>query len=171
MAIGRVTCSTDPQTVDERVAAFRTMGGTGGRETSRMRSEWRLGPGCLVPDDPAAGFVSHQRRVEKDGTTALLDDLTGTGRFVLLGHGVDPEAGLGREARAVWRSLDALGVTIGPDDHRDVDGSYAAWFAELGATVVLVRPDFQVYGACADAGDVDRMVLTLARHLRVPVAA
>lgn len=164
VAVGKVTCNTDPQTLEARIAAFRIMGG-GDPATSEMRSEWRLGPGCLMPDDPAAGFVSRQGRVEKDGTTGLLDDLTGPGRFVLLGAGIDPLAALSDEARSVWRDLGGLGVTIGADGYRDVDGSYAEWFNELGATVVLVRPDYQVYGASADAGRADAMVLNLSRQL------
>lgn len=131
-----------------------------------MQSDWRLGPGCLMPDDPAAGFVSRQGQVEMDGTTGLLDDLTGPGRFVLLGAGVDPVAGLSDEARTVWRSLEGLGVTIGADGYRDVDGSYADWFDMLGARVVLVRPDYQVYGACAAADGADAMVTTLSEQLR-----
>lgn len=176
VAVGKVTSSAEPQTVEARIAGFRTMGG-GDPETSVMRSEWRLGPGCLLPGDPAAGFVSRQGRVEKDGTTGLLDDLTGPGRFVLLGHGIDPLAELSDEARSVWRDLRGLGVTIGPEGvgpggYRDVDGSYAQWFHELGATVVLVRPDYQVYGAAVDAGGADAMVRNLSRQLGpIPVAA
>ena len=79
VAIGEVTSSTDPKTVEARIAAFRNMG-AGGGESSVMQSEWRLGPGCLMPDDLAAGFVSRQGRVERDGRTGLLDDLTGPGR-------------------------------------------------------------------------------------------
>jgi hypothetical protein len=31
----------------------------------------------------------------------------------------------------------------------DDEGTYTAWFDELGADAVVVRPDFYVYDACA----------------------
>ncbi len=34
---------------------------------------------------------------------------------------------------------------------RDVDGTYGAWFAELGCSAVVIRPDFYVYGTAAGA--------------------
>ena len=71
---------------------------------------------------------------------------------MLLGDGVDPTAGLLGDARAAWAELGGLGVTIGEGGYRDVDGAYAAWFAKLGAKVVLVRPRFpslrRVRGPC-----------------------
>ena len=42
---------------------------------------------------------------------------------------------------------DTAGVTV----VEDVDGVYASWMDQLRADVVLVRPDFHVYGAgCSD---------------------
>ena len=84
---------------------------------------------------------------------------------MLIGAGIDPLAGLSDAARSVWRDLGGLGVTIGAGGYRDVDGSYAEWFELLGAAVVLVRPDYQVYGASAVAGRADAMVMNLSRQL------
>ena len=36
---------------------------------------------------------------------------------------------------------------------------------------MLVRPDFQVYGASADAADADELVRTLEKQLRMPASA
>ena len=174
VALGELTCTTDAEAVATSIARFRAM--RDDESASMVLSEWRLGPGCLMPGDPAAGHVSRQGRVGKDGRVGLFDDLAGSGQFVLLGKDVDPLAGLSDEGRSLWRELDGRGVTIGVDgcgaeDFQDVDGSYADWFATLGATVVLVRPDFQVYGASANPADADALVRTLATHLRLPVAA
>ena len=168
VSVGQLLCTTDAAVVEKHIAEFRTMRDDLG--ATMTQQEWRLGPGCLMPDDPAAGFLAHQSRVEKNGRTELLDDLTGAGHFVLFGNGVDPLAGLSDKARCVWRRLGGLGVTVGADGYRDVDGSYANWFEKLGATVVLVRPDFQVFGTGADAGRADAVVLNLQRHLR-PLSA
>lgn len=165
VAIGQVMCITDPRAAEERDAELRRM--RDDPDMHHSQPDWRLGPGCFMPDDPAAGFLGHQGRVaKKDGTTGLLDDLTGAGHFVLLGNGVDPAARLSAQARSVWRRLGGLSVTIGADDFDDVDGSYADWFAELRATVVLVRPDFQVFGASAKAVHADEMVIELEKRLQ-----
>lgn len=78
-------------------------------------------------------------------------------------------AGLSDEARSVRQQLSGMGVTIGADDFRDVDGSYAEWFDTLGATVVLVCPDFQVYGA--GAVDASEMVVDLGRQSQATSAS
>jgi resorcinol 4-hydroxylase (NADPH) len=163
--IGQLMCITDPQAAAERNAELRIM--RDNPDTSMPQPEWRLGPGCFMPDDPAAGFLGRQGQVEKNGKSGLLDDLAGAGHFVLFGKDIDPLAGLSNEARAVWRQLDGLTVTIGAEDFRDVDGSYKEWFEKLGATVILVRPDFQVYGASADACLANEMVMTLEKQLHM----
>ncbi|NIJ09624.1 2-polyprenyl-6-methoxyphenol hydroxylase-like FAD-dependent oxidoreductase [Sphingomonas vulcanisoli] len=166
---GRMMCTTDPVAAEERNKMLRMV-----RENPEMappQPEWRLGPGCLMPDDPAAGFLAIQAQVEKDGRTGLLDDLIGPGHFVLFGNGINPLAGLSDEARRIWARLDGLGITIGADGYRDVDGSYTAWFEKLGAKIVLARPDFQVFGASAKAEDADALVKTLSECLQPELVA
>ncbi|MDI5963945.1 bifunctional 3-(3-hydroxy-phenyl)propionate/3-hydroxycinnamic acid hydroxylase [Streptantibioticus silvisoli] len=170
VAAGQLTCTTGREAVEARVAQFLAMRDGDGTDAPGMKSQWRLGPGCLRVDDPTAGFPSWQGLVEKDGVTGLLDDLVGSGRFVLIGDGVDPLTRLSDRAREVWNQLDGIGMMIGADGYRDVEGTYARWFGELGATVALVRPDMQVYGASADIGDTDALVLSLAAQLRLPAA-
>ncbi|MGN7134939.1 hypothetical protein ACTHQY_16865 [Rhodococcoides corynebacterioides] len=48
----------------------------------------------------------------------------------------------------------------------DVDGTYTAWLDELAADVVLVRPDFHLYGAGSgdDAGALVRGFLAGVRN-------
>ena len=163
--IGKIMCLTDPQAAEARNEELRKM--RDDKDFRHSQPDWRLGSGCFMPDDPAAGFLGHQGRVERNGTTGLLDDLVGAGQFVLFGNGIDPLAGLSDEARSIWRRLGGCSVTIGAHGYRDADGTYAQWFEKLGAAVVLVRPDFQVYGASADPNDADLMVMTLAGHLHM----
>lgn len=164
VAHGQQVCVTDPEVVRERVVQLRTLRDAG--KASTMLSEWRLGPGCLMPDDPTAGSLGRQGAVEKDGTTGLLDDLVGSGHFLLIGRDVDPTSCLSHEARAAWQDLGGRSVIIGTHGFHDVGGAYTQWFDKLDAVVVLVRPDFQVYGACADRSHATEMVLNLARHLQ-----
>jgi hypothetical protein len=165
VAVGRMICITDPEAAEWRNAALRAM--RDDPSLSPPQPAWRLGPGCLMADDPAAGFLAQQAQVEKDGRAGLLEDLAGAGRFLLLGDGIDPLVALSRQARAVWATLDGLGLTIGERGYRDLEGAYAAWFERLGAMVVLVRPDFQVFGAAAHAADADRLVMRLGALLNM----
>jgi 3-(3-hydroxy-phenyl)propionate hydroxylase/flavoprotein hydroxylase len=49
-----------------------------------------------------------------------------------------------------WRRVGGVSVHVGSDaDYDDVDADYAAWFAELGVELVLVHPDFYVFGGGA----------------------
>ncbi len=59
---------------------------------------------------------------------------------------------LEQETQDVLSILDAHVLRIGTDegaesDLVDLDGRYTAWFDELGADTVVIRPDFYVYAA------------------------
>ncbi len=47
----------------------------------------------------------------------------------------------------------------------DTTGAYAEWFAALGATTVLIRPDLYVYGCAADAGELTALLDHLSAAL------
>ncbi len=53
------------------------------------------------------------------------------------------------------------------DGFADADGDIAAWLAAHGATAVLLRPDFYVYGVAQDARDVAALVAALGSALSV----
>jgi hypothetical protein len=52
----------------------------------------------------------------------------------------------------------------------DIDGDYTRWFRELSADVVVIRPDFYVFGAGA-ATDLPGLVDALARQFPAPATA
>ncbi len=172
---GRLICVTDPVAAAGRDAMLRQV-----RDNPELApppsSPWRLGPGILLPEDANAGYPALQGKVTLGERTALLDDIIGPGHFVLLGNGFDPDTALSEESSAAWKLLDGVCVNIG-DNHGliDTDGSYSAWFAALGANIVLVRPDFQVYGSAEEGSAADSLVKTLAKqltlHSSVPTAA
>jgi hypothetical protein len=59
-----------------------------------------------------------------------------------------------------------VGAHFGITGWVDVDGNYARWFDTLGARVVLIRPDFHVFGtAPGDNGSVDLLVADLLRSV------
>nr|AXL06538.1 3-(3-hydroxyphenyl)propionate hydroxylase [uncultured bacterium] len=156
--LGRMICVTDPAAAAERDATV--LAGRRGR----------TGPGTPDPAKPLtagllhtpatgtpAGAVMPQGRVSAHGATGLFDEVVGRG-FVLL-TADDPSNVLDEDRRSFLRALDARVVRLsppstaagdaGPDvtDIIDVDGFYQAYLDEHGATAVLVRPDYHVFGA------------------------
>jgi len=43
----------------------------------------------------------------------------------------------------------------------DSEGTYASWFERLNASIVLIRPDFQVFGGVLDASATEGLVHSL----------
>ncbi len=164
VALGRVICETDPAAAAER--------------DRRMLSgpppppiPWRLGPGTTLPDDPWAGLLLDHGMVGLDGVVSTLDDAVGGARFVLLGDRTDPASRLDDEAARTWADLDGVAASIGGSAGLDdVDGTYARWFAESDAALVLVRPDGYVFGAGATPDDASHLVHRLAELLGLRTA-
>jgi hypothetical protein len=65
----------------------------------------------------------------------------------------------------------AFAAEPGEGQLADTTGAYAAWFGELGAVAVLVRPDLYLYGAAADASDLTALLEHLLAALRSPESA
>jgi hypothetical protein len=106
-----------------------------------------------------------QARVGVDGVVGMLDDLCSEpGRFMLIGADRDPVEVLDPSLAARWRSLRGVSLNFGTAGWTDVDGKYCQWFDALDARVVLVRPDFHVFGT--STGDTESTNLLVADLLQ-----
>jgi 2-polyprenyl-6-methoxyphenol hydroxylase-like FAD-dependent oxidoreductase len=160
--LGQVICITDPE-----AAAARDAQMIAARDNPELAPppppSPRLGaPGIFRHEDPAAGSLFIQGRIEHDRRIGLFDDVVGRG-WLLLANEADIAGALGDEARALLGTLGGHVVSVTAD--ADVDGTYRDWFAEHGVRVVLVRPDFYVYGTEPDPAGADRLVADLGEHL------
>lgn len=164
IAIGRVVCELDPTKAAQRDAVMRA-------ELVDPAAiiveppQPRLGePSITRSGDAAAGRLAIQGRVEIDGGVGLFDDLV-HGAWQLIGLDQDPTAGVSEELRAWFAGIGGTSTAVssaGPV--RDIDGSYARWFATHDCSVVLVRPDFYTYGT-GDVDDVTHLLTDLRRSL------
>jgi len=121
-----------------------------------------LGPGLL---GGGGGALSVQGRVDDGTRVDRLDQLVGAGFQLLVGE--DALARLDLDAlRAAGVRVVAFGERAGDGVGGvggvvvDVDGTYARWFDELGATAVAVRPDLYVFGAGPDPTAVSAELLS-----------
>ena len=117
---------------------------------------------------PALHPGRSRRRHRRD-----FDDVVGPGGVLLL---ADPDlrTHLGESeqllAQLGWK-VAAFAAEPGEGQLADTTRAYAAWFAELGAVAVLVRPDLYLYGAAADASDLTVLLQHLLTALRAPESA
>jgi FAD binding domain len=162
MSLGEVICLPDPAAAVHRDRTMQADLAAGIQPPARPLP--RLGPG-LHRDDSGGGLLSIQSEVDGGARRGLFDDVVGPGGVLLLA-----DAGLRGQLSPQDAALLAdLGWNIvslaqepGEGQVADTTGAYAAWFADLGAAAVLVRPDLYLYGAAADSAD----LAALIGHLR-----
>lgn len=163
--LGRVICVTDPVAARERDATV--LANRRGKPPTRPEPAKPLTTG-LLHRRPPAGAVVPQGRVRRHGRTGLFDDVVGRG-FVLLTTD-DPHATLDEDRLAFLTELDALVVWLLPpgstdDGVVDVDDVYRPYLARFGATALLVRPDYHVFGAATEPGGAKELVDDLRDRL------
>jgi 2-polyprenyl-6-methoxyphenol hydroxylase-like FAD-dependent oxidoreductase len=170
---GKVPCITDPVAARERDELFR------GGFLPPMPEFPQVRGGVIVRDDagrPAgpAGELGLQARVRRGGEVALFDHaFDAGGRWQVISTVGDPRSVLSPEQLALFEALGTVFAHVAPagGDAVDVDGEYAAYFAQRSIEAVVVRPDFYVYGAVAALRDLPALADDVARRLTVGSAA
>jgi 2-polyprenyl-6-methoxyphenol hydroxylase-like FAD-dependent oxidoreductase len=157
VAIGQVICMTDPEQTAIRDGALKQAGSQG---LQQAHKNWPLRGGTIL-DDGIGGGVGLQAKVGR----TLLDDVVAPPGFVLLGLAGDPAELLSTTQRVAWQQLGGRSAHFGPGGLADTEGTYAQWFRRLNASVVLIRPDFQVFGGVADKSGTDDLVRRLASRV------
>jgi 2-polyprenyl-6-methoxyphenol hydroxylase-like FAD-dependent oxidoreductase len=156
--LGKIICVLDPAEAAARDQGLLPLGAAG---PAPLPGRPPLGPGVLLAGDPHAGEIALQAAVTRDRRQGRFDDLTGGG-WLLLSQDV---AILPGELAGWWESLGGqclrVGVELG-----DVTGAYGEWFGSLGQDLVLIRPDFHVFGTAR--GDAAGLVGALRAALTAP---
>jgi 2-polyprenyl-6-methoxyphenol hydroxylase-like FAD-dependent oxidoreductase len=159
--IGRLFCLTDPAETEVRNAELRRIGEQGIQEANK---DWPLRGGTLR-DDGIGGSLGLQGKVSTGTLTALLDDVVAPPSFVLLGRNQDPVELLSPIQRAAWQRLGGRSAHFGPGGLTDVQGKYGPWFERLNVSVVVIRPDFHVFGGVINPQAADGLVDDLAERV------
>ena len=170
--LGRVQTLRDPE-----AAAVRDSGLLANRAAHREPEKIRfppIGPG-LVSASPESGDLVVQGVVRRDGRQGRFDEVVGHGWFVLgttadVLEAVTGSASADRFDEGVLLAAPESPEAAADQAVLDVDGTYLSWFAEHGATAVVVRPDFRVFGTAASPAQLQSLLDELHRALH-PVAA
>jgi 3-(3-hydroxy-phenyl)propionate hydroxylase len=144
-----VICITDPAEAAARDARMIADWSTGMKPPAPPRPG--LGPGLHTGS--AGGLLARQGRVRIRGATPVLFDDAFGGPGALIARSSGTLSGLEPEVRVSLgqHGIDLVTIT-GPSAGdvtviEDVDATYTRWLDDLDADVVLVRPDFHLYGA------------------------
>ncbi|MGP3688938.1 bifunctional 3-(3-hydroxy-phenyl)propionate/3-hydroxycinnamic acid hydroxylase MhpA [Streptomyces sp. IBSNAI002] len=182
--LGRMICVTDPAAAAERDATV--LANRRGRPAGRPEPAKPLAAGLLQraagagPAGAPAGAVVPQGRVDGPGGSGLFDEVVGRG-FVLLTTD-DPHTVLDAERLAFLAGLGAHVVRLLPAGQApdgaggvvgvvDTDEVYGPYLARYGATSLLVRPDYHVFGAASGPDGTAALVDDLRDRLRAAVPA
>ncbi|WP_153502646.1 bifunctional 3-(3-hydroxy-phenyl)propionate/3-hydroxycinnamic acid hydroxylase MhpA [Cumulibacter manganitolerans] len=166
IALGNVICILDEDKArerDERMIA----GGADPMMVMPPPAPPILGPGVTDRTRGAQQLVamtSPQFLLDVDGEERFQDELLGSGWSVLARNGA--LGSLSEQARAVLRALDAKTVSLDGSDAAEATlqgrlaGPFAEYFDGAGIDLLVVRPDFYVYGAVS-ATEADALITGL----------
>jgi len=170
--VGKIACTRDPEIAAQRDAVLRS-----GQTPPPSIDAPKVTTGILHRTAggelaPAAGELSPQGTVERDGRRGRFDDVVGWG-FTLIARGTDPLSVLSADQQAFLEELHCIPVALGgsePNSVIDAGGEYDAFFTHNGVEAVLVRPDFTVFGGAATLAELPAVVDDLREQLGVRAA-
>lgn len=165
--LGRVICQPDAAKAKARDEAFFS------GSIEPMPPFPHLTKGILYhgeSGEPAgvAGELSPHGRVQKNGTQSWLDELTGGG-FVILTTTDATLEGLSSKSGDIIKELNIKTIHLTESEptgsaYKDVDGRFLAFMREHGVAVLLIRPDYYIYGG-DESGDANALLACLAKAL------
>ncbi|MDM0032406.1 bifunctional 3-(3-hydroxy-phenyl)propionate/3-hydroxycinnamic acid hydroxylase [Variovorax sp. J22P271] len=173
IASGQVSCVLDEQKAAERDALFRS----GFKPPMPEFPYLKQGVLDLQSADRAPALIGRlalNAKVAKGSEGALLEDLFYQDGWMVVSVSGRPEKYLSQEQTARLEVLGTRFVHLGEKDGSgvdavDIDGKYRAFFELHQCEVMVVRPDFYVFGA-GRVADLPRIVDQLFAQLAAPSA-
>ena len=167
--LGRIICISDPEAAnmrDEAMIAARQQGAEG-----EPPPTFPPGPGFFLEGDPMAGHMFLQREVVREGSRGLFDDLVDRG-FLLVSTAGDPAGNLSPNDLDFFTSIGGhlVSISSSPDEQADqvidITGAYTKWFTDNSYAVVLIRPDWAIYGTATEQTGAEQLVRSLREQLQ-----
>lgn len=144
--LGKIICISDPDEAAERDRRMKEE--LAARNFEPVPTDLcHLGPGAWCEDTAHAGELSVQGVVEVKGVRNRFDQAVGFG-WMVIGLDRDPADVLAPDQLAQLEFLGGRTIKIGQPgtvcDAEDVEDTYSRWLGSIGASYVLLRPDFYV---------------------------
>jgi 3-(3-hydroxy-phenyl)propionate hydroxylase len=156
--LGRIICITDPEEAAERDRRMKADLAARGNKPVPT-DVCQLGSGIWCDDTAHAGELSVQGVVAADGKRGRFDQVVGRG-WIVVGFDRSPAEALRPDQVETLEVLEGMTVKVGPFgtdcDAEDVEGTYARWLEAIGATYVVLRPDFYVAATASTPEDLQR---------------
>ncbi len=167
--LGSIICIADPAQAAERDRQMREdLLARNGKPVPTDICQ--LGPGIWCADTAHAGELSVQGVVDFQGKRDRFDQVVGVG-WMVIGLDADPAHALSLQQREAFDLIGGRTVRIGSMgtdcDVVDAEGTYARWLNEIGATYVLLRPDFYVAATASSPADLRRRFDEVISHLHL----
>lgn len=178
IALGEVICVLDAEQAAQRDARMIE----GEADPARVLPAGAppvLGDGVLQRDSDGnrvagVGHLTAQHQLRHGGTTALMDDLTGTG-FTILTDGILADIAFNDDQWAFLDEIDATVVALTADGlfgtWADVDNAYLPHLREHGHIGAIIRPDFYLFGTASSTAELGELVDQLRHQLRPRTAS
>jgi 2-polyprenyl-6-methoxyphenol hydroxylase-like FAD-dependent oxidoreductase len=132
-----------------------------------------LKQGVLYRDDQQvpilpAGLFSIQGNVSYEGKTGRFDDIIGRG-WMIISSAPMPTNLLSSEQQAFLETLNARFAHVTSEDGssaiNDVEGAYTQFLKEHDLEVMVIRPDFYIFGGVASLKELPKLVDSLRGQL------
>jgi 3-(3-hydroxy-phenyl)propionate hydroxylase len=165
---GTIIGELNPAVAALRDARLRADLKSGKAETVRQKFIPDLVTGLIAGEARLGGRLFVQPHVRApDGRSVRLDDLLAP-EFVLAAATSEAMGWLSDASRAAWQRLGGGQVVIaasGESGHRggaltvvEADGLFNEWMRQNAVAAVIVRPDRYVYGAAANAAELNMLI-------------
>lgn len=167
--LGKIICISDPQEAAERDRRMKD--DLQARKGKPVPTDiCQLGPGIWCADTAHAGELSVQGVVEAGGKRDRFDQAVGYG-WMVIGLDADPAHALSLAQHAVLDQLGGQTVRIGSHGTDcavvDAEGTYARWLNGIGATYVILRPDFYIAATAGSPAELRRRFDEITSRLHV----
>lgn len=160
--LGRVQTLRDPVAARDRDQRFISQ-----RAAEKKPDKLRL-PGLTGSLVANSGEFFPQGRVRSGSLVDRFDDIVGAG-WCIVASRAEVLGGLTGAHRDAWEAIGGRIAAFGDIEESslllDIDGTYAAWFADHSCLVAVVRPDWYLYGTASDGGSLVALLEGLHRFL------
>jgi 3-(3-hydroxy-phenyl)propionate hydroxylase len=180
-SFGLIIGELDEAKARQRDAEMEALLQSGQAETVRQKFIPGLSSGLIALDStgaalPGAGTLFPQPWVQAQAQAPWrrLDDLT-RGGFLIVSNQAEAPAWIGQAAQAFWQRVQGQCVLVGTTDStsaqpnvlalQERDGLLAQTFAQLEASVLVVRPDRYVYGSANSPAELQSLLAALENAL------